>query len=105
MATKEAGKMTKAKLVATLADDTKLTKQQVEGVLESLHGVIKKQLGRRGPGEFTIPKVVKLKVVKKKATKARMGRNPATGEPIKIPAKRAHKVVKATVLKATKDLV
>lgn len=98
-------KMTKAKLVTQIATETDLSKQQVEGVFESLHGIIKKQLGRRGPGEFTIPKVVKLKVIKKKATKARMGRNPATGEPIKIPAKRAHKVVKATVLKATKDLV
>ena len=98
-------KMTKAKLVAHIANDTELSKQQVESVFDSLHGVIKKQLGRRGPGEFTIPKIVKLKVVKKKATKARMGRNPATGDPIKIPAKRAHKVVKATVLKATKDLV
>jgi nucleoid DNA-binding protein len=98
-------KMTKAKLVATISGETELTKQQVEGVLDSLHSTIKKQLGRRGPGEFTIPKIVKLKVIKKKATKARMGRNPATGEPIKIPAKRAHKVVKATVLKATKDLV
>ena len=98
-------KMTKAKLVGHIAGETGLTKQQVEGVFDSLHNAIKKQLGRRGPGEFTIPKVVKLKVVKKKATKARTGRNPATGEPIKIPAKRAHKVVKATVLKATKDLV
>ncbi len=98
-------KMTKAKLVGHIATETSLTKQNVEAVFDSLHTVIKKQLGRRGPGEFTIPRVVKLKVVKKKATKARMGRNPATGEPIKIPAKRAHKVVKATVLKATKDLV
>ena len=97
-------KMTKAKLVGHIAGETELTKQEVEGVFESLHSAIRKQLGRRGPGEFTIPKIVKLKVVKKKATKARMGRNPATGEPIKIPAKRAHKVVKATVLKATKDL-
>lgn len=98
-------KMTKSKLVAHIAGETDLTKQQVEKVFDSLHTAIKRQLGRRGPGEFTIPRVVKLKVVKKKATKARMGRNPATGEPIKIPAKRAHKVVKATVLKATKDVV
>jgi nucleoid DNA-binding protein len=98
-------KMTKAKLVGHIAVETGLTKQDVEKVFDSLYGAIKKQLSRRGPGEFTIPKIAKLKVIKKKATKARMGRNPSTGEPIKIPAKRAHKVVKATVLKATKDLV
>lgn len=98
-------KMTKAKLVAHIAGESGLTKQQVEKVFDSLHDTIKKMLGKKGPGEFTIPKVVKLKVIQKKGTKARMGRNPATGEPIKIPAKRTHKVVKATVLKATKDIV
>ena len=98
-------KMTKAKLVAHIAGETDLTKANVEAVFDSLHDVIKKQLGRRGAGEITIPDVVKLKKVKKKATKARTGRNPATGEPIKIPAKRAHNVVKATVLKKTKEIV
>lgn len=100
-----AEKMTKAKLLKALSDDTGLSKAQIEGVFDSLQGILKKQIGKKGPREFTIPNVVKLKVVKKKATKARMGRNPATGNPIKIPAKRAHNVVKATVLKATKDLV
>jgi nucleoid DNA-binding protein len=96
-------KLTKAKLVATISTETGLTKQQVEGVLESLFANAQNQLGKKGPGEFTIPKLVKLKVVKKKATKARMGRNPSNGEPIKIEAKKAHKAVKATVLKAMKD--
>ena len=99
-------KLTKAKLITELAYETGLSKQQVGLVLDALHETIKKQLNpRRGPGEFTIPKIVKLKVVKKKGTKARMGRNPQTGEPIKIPAKRAHNVIKATVLKPTRDLV
>jgi nucleoid DNA-binding protein len=98
-------KMTKARLVATIADDTGLPKKDIENVFGALHGLLKKQLGRKGPGELTIPGIVKLRVVKKKATKAREGRNPATGEKIVIPAKKARKVVKATVLKATKDLV
>ena len=97
-------KLTKAKLHALLAEQTGLSKKQVESVFDSLHGTMKKQLGPRGPREFTIPGVVKLRVVKKKATKARKGRNPATGEEITIPAKKAHKVVKVTVLKATKEL-
>ena len=97
-------KLTKARLNALLADETGLSKRQVESVFDSMMGVIKGQLGKRGPGEFTIPGIVKLRVVKKKATKAREGRNPATGEKITIPAKKARKVVKATVLKATKEL-
>jgi nucleoid DNA-binding protein len=97
-------KLTKAKLNTILAEETGLTKKQVAQVLDSMFGIIKKQL-KKGPGEFTIPGIVKLRVVKKKATKAREGRNPATGETIKIPAKPARKVVRATVLKATKEVV
>ena len=50
-------------------------------------------------GEFVIPGMVKLVVQKRKA---RMGRNPATGEPIKIPPK---PVVKARIVKQLKDAV
>lgn len=105
MATKKPEKkMTKAEIMASIADDTQLTKREVESVFDSLFGIMKKQLGRGGPGEFTLPNVVKLRKVKKAATKKREGRNPATGEKITIPAKKAHNVVKATLLKATKDL-
>jgi nucleoid DNA-binding protein len=100
-----AEKMTKTKIVKVLAEKTGLSKPKVEEVLEEIFLLAKGELGKKGPGEFTIPKVVKLRVVKKKATKERMGRNPATGQPIKIPAKKAHSAVKATVLKATKELV
>ncbi len=99
------GKLTKAKLINHLSTQTGLPKKDVEKVFAALDGVIKNQLGKKGPGEFTIPGVVKLRVVKKAATKAREGRNPATGERIIIPAKKATKVVKATVLKATKQLI
>ncbi len=105
MATKKpVKKMTKAEIMASIADDTKISKKEVEAVFDSLFGIMKKQLGRRGPGEFTLPGVVKLRKRKKAATKKREGRNPATGEKITIPAKRAHNVVKATLLKAAKDL-
>lgn len=98
------GKLTKARLVTAIATKTGLGKKDVERVFEALNGVIKSQLGKKGPGELTIPGIVKLRVVKKMATKAREGRNPATGAVITIPAKKARKVVKATVLKATKEL-
>lgn len=97
-------KLTKARLNAEIAEKTGLSKKDVERVFEALTGVISNQLGKKGPGEMTIPGVVKLRVVKKKATKERQGRNPATGEPIVIKAQKARKVVKATVLKATKEL-
>jgi nucleoid DNA-binding protein len=61
---------------------------------------------KRGSGEFQIPDTgVKIRRVKKPARKARMGRNPATGEEIKIAAKPAHTVVKVLALKALKDTI
>lgn len=65
----------------------------------------KKNLGDRGPGLFTIPGLVKIKVIKKPATKARSGINPFTGEDIVAKAKPARKVVKALALKGLKDMV
>ena len=68
-------------------------------------GLIKKDLGSRGPGVFSLPGLVKLKRVVKPATKARMGINPFTKEEMMFKAKPARKVVKAQPLKALKDMV
>jgi DNA-binding protein HU-beta len=101
-----AGKrLTKAQVVAELANASDLDKKSVARVFESLQDLIRKQLSARGPGEFVVPGLVKLRVVKKPATKERQGINPFTKEPITIPAKPASKKVRATALKALKDLV
>ena len=101
-----AGKrLTKAQVVSDLANATDLDKKSINRVFEALQEVIRKQLTGRGPGEFVIPGLVKLRVVKKPATKERQGINPFTKEPITIPAKPASKKVRATALKALKDLV
>jgi DNA-binding protein HU-beta len=101
-----AGKrLTKAQVIGEIAGSTDLDKKSVNRVFESLSDLIRKQLSARGPGEFVIPNLVKLRVVKKPATKERQGINPFTKEPITIPAKPASKKVRATALKALKDLV
>jgi len=87
--------MTKAQLVTRLADKTDVSKKQASALLDELAAIAYKE-AKNG---FTIPGVGKLVVVNRKA---RMGRNPATGEPIKIPAKRA---LKFRVAKAAKDTV
>ena len=87
--------MTKAELAAHLAAKTGLTKKDVAGVLEELAAVACKQ-AKNG---FTIPGIGKLVLQRRKA---RMGRNPQTGESIKIPAK---KVVKFRVAKAARDAI
>ncbi len=96
---------TKSEIFAKIVDDTGLTRKDVAAVFESLNGQIKKNLASRGPGVFSIPGLLKLRVVKKPARKARKGVNPFTGEEMMFKAKPATKVVKATVLKGLKDMV
>ena len=87
--------MTKSEIVAHLAEKNELTKKQAAAVLEDLVALAYKE-AKKG---FTIPGLGKMVVVSRKA---RMGRNPATGEAIKIPAK---KVLKFRIAKAAKDAI
>ena len=54
-------KLTKAQIIATLAQEAGLDKKAVNGVLDALASLIKKELGPQGPGEVTIPNLIKLK--------------------------------------------
>ena len=97
---------TKSQIYAQIADDTGLTRKDVAAVFDSLSAQIKKNLGGRGaPGTFTVPGLMKLRVVKKPATKARKGINPFTGEEMMFKAKPASKTVKVAALKGLKDMV
>ncbi len=87
--------LTKSQIAAELAEKTELTKKQVGLFFEQLAVLAYKQ----AKNQFTIPGIGKLVLVQRKA---RMGRNPATGEQIKIAAK---KVVKFRVAKAAKDAI
>lgn len=87
--------MTKAQIVGALAEKTGLTKKQISEVLAEQTQLAYKQ-SKMG---YTIPGIGKLVVVNRKA---RVGRNPATGESINIPAK---KVLKFRVAKAAKDAI
>ena len=87
--------LTQSEIVSSLATATELTKVQVRGFLESQAKLAYKS----AKDNFTIPGLGKLVLVNRKA---RMGRNPATGEAIKIPAKT---VVKARIAKQLKDTV
>ncbi len=101
-----AGKrLTKAQVISELSESTELDKKSINRVFEGLTDLIKKQLGPRGPGEFVIPGLLKLRAVKKPATKDRPGINPFTKEPITIKGKPASKKIRATALKQLKDLI
>jgi len=97
---------TKSEIHAHVADTTGLTKKDVAAVFDSLSDLIKKNLGgRAAPGIFTIPGLMKMRVVKKPAKKARKGVNPFTGEEMMFKAKPASKTVKVVALKGLKDMV
>jgi DNA-binding protein HU-beta len=100
-----AKRLTKAQVISELSEMTELDKKSVARVFDKLQELIKKQLSTRGPGEFVIPGLLKLKAVKKPATKDREGINPFTKEKTVFKGKPASKKIRATALKALKDLI
>ena len=87
--------LTKSQIVASVAETVGLSKKQAQQTLDVLAALAYKN----AKNSFTIPGLGKIVLVKRKA---RMGRNPATAETIKIAAKR---VVKFRVAKAAKDAI
>lgn len=98
-------KMSKTAIVTDLAETTELSRAQVTAVLDGLEVLIDRHIKKRGVGEFTLPGLLKIKSVKRPASKARMGRNPATGEEILIGPKPASIRVRVTALKRLKEMV
>ncbi|MCI0682846.1 MAG: HU family DNA-binding protein [Gemmataceae bacterium] len=96
---------TKSSMFQDLSEKTGLSKKDISGVFDALTTFIHEQVGKKGPGVVTLPGLLKVKRVEKPATKARPGRNPATGETIMIAAKPKRTVVKALCLKALKEMV
>ncbi len=86
---------TKSQIITKMADEAGITKAQAKGALDSLVA----QAYKGAKDGFTVPGLGKLVKVKRKA---RMGRNPATGEQIKIAAKT---VLKFRIAKAAKDAI
>ena len=94
----------KSQTVAEIADVTELSKKEVGAVLEALTDLINRHVKPGGAGQFTLPGLAKIVVQHKKATKARKGTNPFTGEPTVFKAKPARNVVKVRPLKKLKEM-
>ena len=95
----------KSEVYGELANACDLTRKQVSALFDDLASLIKADLGRKGPGIFTVPGLMKIKVVRKPATKERMGVNPFTKERMMFKAKPARNVVKVLALKNLKGMV
>ncbi|MXY15372.1 MAG: DNA-binding protein [Proteobacteria bacterium] len=96
---------TKTAILNGIAKETDLSRKQVASVLESLEGMIAKELRPRGAGSFNLPGLLKIKVGKKPAKRARKGVNPFTGEEMTFKAKPASKSVRVLPLKKLKSMV
>lgn len=89
--------MTKSQMLQVLAEKSGLSKKQVTALVDAMVELAYKEV--KASGQFVVPGIGKLVKVHRAA---RMGRNPATGEQIQIPAKT---VVKFRVAKAAKEAV
>jgi nucleoid DNA-binding protein len=96
---------TKGEIIRVLSESTGLSKREVDTVFASLGQLIDLDIGKKGPGIFNVPGLMKIVRVSKPATKARKGINPFTGEETTFKAKPARNVVKVRALKALKDMV
>jgi nucleoid DNA-binding protein len=95
---------TKSEILANIVKVTGLSRKQVASVFEALSGQIKAAVGKKGPGVFALPGLLKITVVVKPATPKRKGINPFTGLEQVFKAKPARRVVKIRPLKALKDM-
>ena len=104
-ALKVAKPLKKAQIYSHLAECNGISRKEISGIFEGFAEIMECHLKKGGPGEFTVPGLMKCKVIRKPATKARKGINPFTGEPTTFKAKPARNVIKVRPLKALKEMV
>ena len=98
--------LTKTQIITELAEITTLPKKDVTAVVDALSELIKKSLGKKGAGMFTLPGILKVYKQHVKSKPAQKGvKNPLTGVIYDRPAKPAHDRVKVKALKALKEVV
>ena len=101
---KSAKAATKSEILSNIMKATGLPRKQVAAVCDALTGQIKAAVGKKGPGVFALPGLLKITVIQKPATPQRKGINPFTRQEQVFAAKPARKVIKVRPLKALKDM-
>ena len=91
--------------IKQIAAGTDLKPRQVKEVFDTLSQLMAADLGKKGCGEFNFNGLLKLRGVNKPATKARMGRNPFTGEQVMLKAKPASRKVRARALRPLNSMI
>jgi nucleoid DNA-binding protein len=97
--------LTKGQLFNALAGSTGIARKEIATLFDHLSVVIGAHFKKQGPGQFTLPGLVKITLKHKPATKARKGTNPFTGEEMLFKAKPARHVIKVRPLQKLKEMV
>src|SRR5262245_8746340 len=99
--------MSKSQILAELADRTELSRKDIARVLEGLAVLIEQHIGKRSVGTFTLPGLLKIKIVQRPARPARKGvPNPfRPGETMDVAAKPASRKVKVLPLAKLKEMI
>src|SRR4030042_6950763 len=84
---------TKSEILSNIAEATQLSRKQVASVFDALSGQIKPAVGKKGPGVFALPGLLKIVVVLKPATPKRKGINPFTKQEQIFKARPPRKVI------------
>ena len=95
---------TKTQILTQIAENTELSRKQVQSVINELTDIIEGHIKKRACGEFVMPGLMKIATIKKPAKKARKGVNPFTGEETTFKAKPASIAVKIRPLKKLKEM-
>jgi nucleoid DNA-binding protein len=101
---KSAKAATKSEILTNIAKATGLSRKQVASVCDALSSQIKAAVGKKGPGVFAMPGLLKIIVIQKPATPEWKGINPFTKQEQIFKAKPARRVIKVRPLKALKDM-
>jgi nucleoid DNA-binding protein len=97
-------RMSKAQIITELSEKSGMQKKDVQNVLNELLALVERELGPKGPGEFVVPEIVKLKVKNVPAKPAHKGLDPFTKQEKEFPAKPASRKVRASPMKRLKQL-
>ncbi|MDX1966638.1 MAG: HU family DNA-binding protein [Planctomycetaceae bacterium] len=104
--TESAKPMTKSEIYAALAESTGLTRKDIAKVFEELSALVAKNLGKKGPGQFSLPGLAKMRAIRKPATKATTKANPfKPGEMMTVKAKAARTDVRIRPIKNLKEML
>ncbi len=104
--TESAKPMTKSEIYAALAESTGLTRKDIAKVFEELSVLVAKNLGKKGPGQFSLPGLAKMRAIRKPATKATTKANPfKPGEMMTVKAKLARTDVRIRPIKNLKEML